>query len=350
MRSISKEKKTAAAGFGLAAKYADFSANLLKNGDFDRGTAGWDVVGEAGIDEEGRRGVAALCTGKFAQAITSEERTTYVVNLYVRKPLGKGGDDDALRLDVTTGADKKLYTAVVPVGPSWQKRSISFRTADRAGPLTLAFVPAGEGTQVAIDDVSCTAVRFRSSNLLDMKAPEAGAIGEGGGLGALDRAVGKGDKTIDVSRYIQWMDHLGKALGAPKPKIMMPWTLMFDGAISGHESSWTGRPLYTALATHASMTVKLPRSKAIALVALYEDSGATQNYTESFAILGRVKKSWHLLGYRTGNKSPYNLIAFEPREVDALQYLWTGSGDDHVRIMEMEAYLGEEDLEIDDLF
>ena len=32
--------------------------------------------------------------------------------------------------------------------------------------------------------------------------------------------------------------------------------------------------------------------------------------------------------------------------MDALQYFWTGSPDKHVRVMEIEAYGGEEDLDI----
>ena len=92
------------------------------------------------------------------------------------------------------------------------------------------------------------------------------------------------------------------------------------------------------------MTMTLSESRSIALVAVYEDSVSSSRYTDSFAIQGKVKGRWHILGYRVHNRSPYNLIAFKPREVEAIRYFWTKSADNHVRIMEIEAYSGSEDL------
>ena len=326
----------------------------MKNGDFEQGANGWQGAGGSESVARGVRGKALRVTGPLTQAFDAKPNTTYVVSLYQRRAAASEGKPaDTLLFSVKTRQGGEVCTAPLPLSDAWEERTVSFRTGAESGELLLGLSPlAGKDAALAaVDAIECCAVRYRTSNHLLQETPGVAPVGglggddaDGGGL------LGDGDGLVtkreppEVEQFIPWVDHIGVAIGAAKPKVSIPWLLMFDGRLAGHESSWTGRPLPMQLAKHASLTMRFKESRRIGVVAVYEDMASASRYADSFAVFLKTEDGWRLGGYRAGNRSPFNLITFEPREVAELQYFWTGSADGHVRAMEIEAYGTEEDI------
>ena len=340
--------------FDRVGKSAETGASLLANGDFEDGPKSW-AAATAATEHVGVRGKALRFEGNLSQKISVEPNRTYVLSLFQRAPPGVvAGAGKNIRFSVKTPAGKELYAAPLPASEAWEERTASFRTGPADNRLTLTLAaqggkPAKNAAPVApaylLDRVELRPIRFYSDNLARQKKPSleaSGKIGEDEGELGLE---GFTWKPPTVKQVLPWDEPTGASAGHPPQKIATPFFLMFDGKISGQESSWK-RGGVTGISESAWMHINYEMPQKIGLIAVYEDNADARRYTRSFAVFIRRpgQRDWQLVGYRRSNRSPYNLFPFEPVTVDAIMYYWMQSGDNHVRIMEFEAYSADPDF------
>jgi hypothetical protein len=317
-----------------AAKYADVSANLLTAAPFTKSEA-WTLDAES---------------SKASAEFACQPGATYVLSLFQKATTDNPGDA-AVALQVEYGKGAEPFSVLLPVSAGWEERTASFRPPLGATRARLSLALPGDAKQsVRLDRVVLAAARFRTTNVLFQQLHQSAQVdldraGVDGGAGA---TALRGKKPPELKQVIPWTAHLARASGAGEkpPPIVTPWTMLVDGKLDGQESSWTGKPLpHGIFSDHAELTVTFSRPCRLNLVALYQDPAAPARYTRKFALFARTKAGVKLLGSHTSNRSPYTLFTFDAVEASSLIYYWAGSDDGHVRLMEIEAYGAQEDLE-----
>ena len=324
-----------------ARPFAEVSANLVENGDFEQGTQGWTISGMAEGSGDGVDGKALRLGGSLSQSFACKPGVTHVLSLFQQSQ-----DAGGLRVRVDFKGQKEPFQAVLPLSPRWEERTVSFRPPPGATGAVVTLTP--EPGIAVVDRIALGVVGFRSRNLLYQKAGKDAAITLGDGDWRGDDLGGSAADIAgtppEIRQTIPWVAHLAKASGQGEqpPRIVMPWMLLVDGRLSGHDSSWTGKPLPQGVfSDHAELSVTFAKPTPVNLVALYEDAADPARYTRRFAVFARTKAGVRLLGFRDNNQSPYNLLSFETVTAESLLYIWDGSGDSHVRLMEIEAYSAE---------
>lgn len=331
-----------------ARPHAGISTNLVKNGDFEKGADGWTMNSKAEVVKEGLEGQALRFSGGIAQTVACAPGKTYVLSLFQKRPEGDAGAS-GLILRVDFKGRPEIFQAILPLSENWEERTVSFRPPEGAAEAVVTLTPERNGkthTDVAfaeIDRLTVCSVQFRSRNIMLQNLGKEPSIDVINLSLSADRAESNalGEKPPEIKQTIPWIAHLAKASGASErpPRLVMPWMLLVDGRISGHGSSWTGAPVPQGIfSDHVEMSVRFDQPRTLSLIALYEDTADPARYTRRFAVFARTKAGIRLLGSRANNQSPYNLFAFDPVEVESLLYMWAGSGDGHVRLMEMESY------------
>jgi hypothetical protein len=332
-----------------AARFASVSASLVKNGDFEQDAQGWTVDGKAEGMADGLEGKALRLGGSVGQVFACKPGRTYVVSLFQKAPDSLAAAD-GVRLKIVFKGKRDVFEAVLPLSAGWEERTASFRPPAGAveAELTVTVEKKAKATEAGyaeLDRLVVSAVDFRSPNGLLQHVEKGPSIDIGDlNLGdAKDEGDALNGKPADIKQVIPWVSHLAKATGAGEmaPRIVTPWFNLVDGKLSGQESSWTGKPVPQGIfSDHAEMVITFDKARPLNLIALYEDPADPARYTRRFAVFAKTSKGVRLLGFRENNQSPYNLFSFDTVEADSLIYIWDGSGDGHIRLMEIEAYGG----------
>ncbi len=332
-----------------AARFAGVSASLVKNGDFEQDTQGWTVDGKTESVAAGLEGKSLRLGGAVGQAFACKPGKTVVVSLFQKAPDSLPAAE-GLRLKVVFKGKKDVFEAVLPLSAGWEERTASFRPPAGAAEaeLTLTAEKKAKSTEAGyaeLDRLVVSAVDFRSPNGLLQHVEKGPSIDIGDlNMGAAkDEGDALNGKPADIKQVIPWVSHLAKATGAGEmaPRIVTPWFNLVDGKLAGQESSWTGKAVPQGIfSDHAEMVITFDKPRSLNLIALYEDPADPARYTRRFAVFARTSKGVRLLGALENNQSPYNLFAFDTVDADSLVYIWDGSGDGHIRLMEIEAYGG----------
>ncbi|MBI2194295.1 MAG: PQQ-binding-like beta-propeller repeat protein [Planctomycetes bacterium] len=279
---------------------------------------------------------------------------------------------DRVRVEAVSG-DRTIYSASMPLAAAWSERLVSFKTGPRSARIAMRLTPeryrpftvglvasAGEKTEkvkpitpFGVDGFQWARVRYRSPNWLRARTEEDLLRGAPPG-GA---ASGEVQAKIEIPNPYPHVYEVGFI----KPRLSE--VTFLDGQISGQETSWArGNSIETGGVMmegaghpfrYASLQVTLPRPRLVSAVAVYEDpSGPValekawqgsllrEKTARSYAVLVRDAETqkWRPFACVQENVNVFNLLVGQPVRVDALQYFWTGSGDWHIRLAEIEAY------------
>jgi outer membrane protein assembly factor BamB len=298
-------------------------------------------------------------------------RSTYLVE-FLNASADAGQLTPQTRIEVTLrGASESKhlpFTARLPVGASFARRRMAFRT-ERETEVTLSLrvvVPSekAEGNRrqktyepsepsrmpMLIGDTAVVALGFQSRNLLKARPLDAKALDlrtEPPARGWIECELhrwGGGDST-----FKKW------SWNAPRRALGL-----VDGLIGNQETKWqeaqdavTGTSI-----SHATAKVAFKRAETISAIAIFEDNRGPVPSGDAVQEMTSMHYGVYIngrrIGYVVGNTNLANVFTFPPIETKTIEYFWAGREfaertDGTTRMAEFEAYSTEDaELRLDE--
>ncbi|MDA1015308.1 MAG: PQQ-binding-like beta-propeller repeat protein [Planctomycetota bacterium] len=276
-------------------------------------------------------------------SIANAKPGTYLLSLLQRALEGKQSTaPERIVVEVRQGkVAAPIYSAPIEASATWQERTLSWKLA-KSGAITITLNYTG-ATGIELHDSGLFTINYPSPNVLVQRLPDApGVAANKPALNDLDSLLDGGNKKIVPPAVRFFMpndvDLTARSRGATPFRQAIPYTVPFDGQLSGQKTSWLNKPITGS--THAQLQLSFESPVALSAFAVYEDTAA--GYTDTYAIFCRDAKTqtWHRVGHATNNRSPFNVFSFPAIETDSVTYLWLKSADRHARIAELEGYRG----------